>query len=109
MSDIVMQYCKVCGRNTKHTRPSTSHLLHLVLSIITWGAWIVIWALCAASNSSQAECTECGATKGLFGLTSGGNPAISPKTHLKCPDCREFVLKDARKCKHCGCALTPTN
>ena len=29
-------------------------------------------------------------------------------THVICPDCREFVLKKARKCKHCGCALTPS-
>ena len=28
-------------------------------------------------------------------------------THVKCPDCRELVLKDARKCKHCGCILIP--
>jgi hypothetical protein len=32
---------------------------------------------------------------------------ITPDTHVKCPDCRELVLKDARKCKHCGCALVP--
>lgn len=31
----------------------------------------------------------------------------TPETHVKCPDCRELVLKDARKCKHCGCALVP--
>jgi hypothetical protein len=29
------------------------------------------------------------------------------RSHLKCPDCRGLVLKDARKCKHCGCSLTP--
>jgi hypothetical protein len=28
-------------------------------------------------------------------------------THVKCPDCRELILKDARKCKHCGCNLIP--
>jgi hypothetical protein len=28
-------------------------------------------------------------------------------THVKCPDCREFILKDARVCKHCGCRLAP--
>ncbi len=33
--------------------------------------------------------------------------APSPDTHVRCPDCREMVLKDARKCKHCGCALIP--
>lgn len=26
-------------------------------------------------------------------------------THVRCPDCRELVRKDARKCKHCGTAL----
>ena len=28
-------------------------------------------------------------------------------THVKCPDCRELIIKDARKCKHCGCNLIP--
>jgi hypothetical protein len=31
----------------------------------------------------------------------------NPSTHVKCPDCREFVLKEARVCKHCGCKLIP--
>lgn len=26
---------------------------------------------------------------------------------LRCPDCRELVRWDARKCRHCGTALTP--
>lgn len=33
--------------------------------------------------------------------------AITPETHVKCPDCRELVRRDARKCKHCGAALVP--
>ena len=28
-------------------------------------------------------------------------------TYVKCPDCRELVLHDARVCKHCGCKLIP--
>ena len=31
----------------------------------------------------------------------------TPATHVKCPDCRELILKDARVCKHCGCKLVP--
>lgn len=31
----------------------------------------------------------------------------NPQTHVRCPDCRELVLKDARKCKHCGSQLVP--
>lgn len=29
-------------------------------------------------------------------------------THIKCPDCRELVLKDARVCKHCKSKLVST-
>jgi predicted amidophosphoribosyltransferase len=28
---------------------------------------------------------------------------FSPSTHKICPDCSEFVLLNARVCKHCGC------
>lgn len=31
----------------------------------------------------------------------------TPETHVKCPDCRELVLREARVCKHCGCKLVP--
>lgn len=30
-----------------------------------------------------------------------------PETHVRCPDCRELVLRGARVCKHCGCRLVP--
>ena len=42
-----------------------------------------------------------------------GNPyqddpdAPSPSTHVKCPECRELVFKDAKICKHCGTKLIP--
>lgn len=35
------------------------------------------------------------------------NDAPSPSTHVRCPDCRELVRMDARKCKHCGSVLQP--
>lgn len=40
--------------------------------------------------------------------TSAETPGMpSPDTHVKCPDCRELVLRDARVCKHCGAKLIP--
>ena len=36
---------------------------------------------------------------------SAGAP--SPHTHVRCPDCKEFVLNEARVCKHCGAKLVP--
>lgn len=33
--------------------------------------------------------------------------APTSETHVRCPDSKELVLREARKCKHCGCALVP--
>ena len=34
-------------------KKKTSHVLHLLLSVITGGLWLVIWALCSIANASQ--------------------------------------------------------
>ena len=37
-----------------------------------------------------------------------GQPATAadnPQAHTRCPECRELIIKGARKCKHCGSAL----
>lgn len=44
---------------------------------------------------------------GALIMSPSGFVNATPETHVKCPDCRELVIKDARKCKHCGCALVP--
>jgi hypothetical protein len=33
--------------------------------------------------------------------------APAADTHVRCPECRELVRKDARKCKHCSTVLVP--
>jgi len=40
-------------------------------------------------------------------VTPSGVVVATPETHVKCPDCRELVIKDARKCRHCGSPLIP--
>lgn len=70
----------------KHKSRSAILLVNLVLgwTIVGW-LWAAIW--CSTGNLEE--------------------PGPDPKLHVKCPDCRELVLRDARKCKHCGCALIP--
>lgn len=34
-------------------------------------------------------------------------PAAMEDTHVKCPACAEYVLPEAKVCKHCGGALSP--
>lgn len=35
--------------------------------------------------------------------TSGPDQALQ----IRCPECREWILRGARKCKHCGSAVAP--
>ena len=42
-------------------------------------------------------------------VAAAKNPVPTPNTHIRCPDCRELVLKDARVCKHCQAKLVPTD
>lgn len=61
------------------------------------GLWFVIAALASPAV-------------GLLALLLASNRSttkVSPLTHVRCPECRELVLKEARKCKHCGCLLVP--
>lgn len=44
-------------------------------------------------------------TTGRKGQPEAESP--NPSTHVRCPDCRELVRKDASICKHCGCRLAP--
>lgn len=40
-----------------------------------------------------------------FNWKSGDKP--NPDTHVRCPECRELVLREASLCKHCGTRLRP--
>ena len=58
-----MMYCAQCKKHTLHLRDKTSHILHLILSLLTFGAWILVWILITWSNSMQNQCTVCGRTR----------------------------------------------
>lgn len=87
--------------------------------VFYWFACAVVCAIVASSKGrSGFGWFVLGALFSIFALLlvivlpsqkdTGRDPnAPSPYTHVKCPDCREFVFKDARKCKHCGIPLVP--
>lgn len=60
-------YCRSCGRNVLVRRKGTNHLLHLLLSLLTAGLWIIVWILCAIKVGGW-RCTVCGsrASRRLF-------------------------------------------
>ena len=34
-------------------KKKTGHVLHLLLSVLTGGVWLIIWTLCSIANASQ--------------------------------------------------------
>lgn len=84
----VMNHCNHCGGKTMHLAPQTSHILHLILSIVTVGLWIPVWLLVALSRG-KPQCSVCGGQRGLFGFgTSGAKPVASgPPSYAPAGSC----------------------
>ena len=52
-------YCLHCKKQVKIERQTPNHILHLLLSIITGGFWLIVWIiLCCFSG--QYRCPICG-------------------------------------------------
>jgi hypothetical protein len=62
-----MYYCKRCARWTPHIQPATSHVLHLLLCLLTCGLWLGVWAVIVMVNFLRKTCTVCGRLVGLTG------------------------------------------
>lgn len=59
-------YCATCQRQTLHSKERVNHVLHLILSVLTVGLWVIVWAILGASNSAErTRCTVCGSKPGL--------------------------------------------
>ena len=93
----------------------------LGMSFASWAlmSWLACAFLAAFVASEKYRCTTCWFVVGLLfgpvgllavvGLPDRGEERLrpSPKTHVTCPDCAEFVRNEAVVCCHCGCKLTP--
>ena len=84
---------------------------------------LLFWFLCAIGAAAIGSMKGrsgilwllLGAVFGLFALVivavlpkvKPGVDIPGPATHVICPDCRSYIPKEARVCKHCGCRLIP--
>ena len=56
--DQTSRKCKRCG-TVLATRQGTSHIFHLILSVITCGLWLPVWALSCVKIGGW-RCSKCG-------------------------------------------------
>lgn len=93
---------------------TTMRILFFIIAMLA-----IAWSGLAFLSARSALHEIAAMVLGLIGLVSLIGAALleavnrlrseqpTEETHVKCPDCRELVLRDARKCKHCGCSLVP--
>ncbi|AUG85078.1 hypothetical protein FDJ19_gp071 [Vibrio phage Ceto] len=55
---IEKRYCPSCNTSTPHEVDETSHVVHLILSLLTGGLWLLVWLACTLSQKDP-KCTEC--------------------------------------------------
>jgi hypothetical protein len=49
-----------------HIRNRPSHVLHLLLTVFTFGLWIIPWSW-VTLTAGRPQCTVCGRRRGMFG------------------------------------------
>lgn len=67
--EISRMFCKHCRTTTRHEKQigGTSHVLHLLLTLLTMGLWIFVWFICAANNTYRGTyCSVCGTKNAGF-------------------------------------------
>ena len=53
--------CPTCREQRLLRQPRPNHVLHLILSVLTAGLWLIVWLiLVARSSGASARCTVCG-------------------------------------------------
>lgn len=51
--------CPTCRRQRLVVREQPNHVLHLLLSVVTLGLWLIVWFWLATTNRPW-RCTVCG-------------------------------------------------
>lgn len=55
------KFCSTCNEQTLAQRPGTNHILHLILSVITGGIWLLVW-IGVSVKVGGWRCGKCGGT-----------------------------------------------
>jgi ribosomal protein L37AE/L43A len=74
-------YCPDCKKNVAATKNTPNHILHLALTIVTCGAWAIVWGFLLTSPG-HFMCNTCGHKT---------NPA-KKKAQKFCPHCEKTVM-----------------
>jgi len=61
--ETTQKFCNQCQRLVPATREGANHILHLLLTLLTCGLWLLIWFGRSFTRIGGWRCTVCGGTK----------------------------------------------
>jgi len=61
MTTQEMWRCERCGKVTMHKAVKVNHVFHAIMSLLTCGVWLLVWAGSCISFGKTHTCLECGA------------------------------------------------
>lgn len=53
-------YCKTCQAKRLGHAPAPNHILHLLLTLVTFGFWAPVWLLITLFSGGRYHCSVCG-------------------------------------------------
>jgi hypothetical protein len=54
------RFCPHCNRLVLATRRTPNHILHLLLTVLLLGFWLIVWLLIAITSHEPYLCQNCG-------------------------------------------------
>ena len=53
-------YCGHCQKQVMAQGTRPNHVLHLILTLVTFGLWAIVWLLVSIGKIGGYRCTACG-------------------------------------------------
>ena len=61
-------------------RPKINHVLHLILTLVTFGVWGIVWVVLAIGHGGKLyRCTQCGTPLGHGQAAAAARTAVPPE------------------------------
>jgi len=57
---IKSKFCPACDKMVKTERKQVSHILHLLLTMVTFFLWVPVWIIVTINATYHWSCTWCG-------------------------------------------------
>lgn len=76
-------YCATCDAQRMMVKTKPNHVLHLILTLVTFGVWLLVWVpLIVLAAGRPSRCTECGSKPGVIVAPTRARNDESPSRTL---------------------------